>query len=100
MIRSKYIIRTIILLCLLLTSINSLAAQSKQVAAIPDTTVGKQLKDWLRVFASGNQDDFVRFIAGHYSKSLIEQDTAYDRADRQARIYLDARNLEPVWKLD
>jgi len=94
MIRSKNITRTIILLCLLLTSINSLAAQSKQDAAIPDTTVGKQLKDWLRVFASGNQDDFVRFIAGHYSKSLIEQDTAYDRADRQARIYLDARNLE------
>jgi hypothetical protein len=56
MIRSKYITRTIILLCLLLTSINSLAAQSKQEAAIPDTTVGKQLKDWLRVFASGNQD--------------------------------------------
>ncbi len=94
MIRSKNIIRTIILLCLLLASINSLHAQSKQEAAIPDTTVGKQLKDWLRVFASGNQDEFVRFIRERYGKPMLGQDTVVDYADRQARLYLDARSFD------
>ena len=74
-------------------SINSLTAQSRPNAVIPDTPAGKQLADWLRVFASGNQDDFVRFIAQRYSKSLLEQDTAINLADRQARTYLDSRGF-------
>lgn len=84
----------IALFCFLFIPINSLIAQSKQGAVIPDTPAGKQLTDWLRVFASGNQDDFVRFIAKHYSKSLLEQDTAVDRAGGQARAYLDARSFD------
>ena len=92
--RSKKTIVTIILLCLLLTPINALVAQAKQDVMIPDTPAGKQLKDWLRVFAGGSQDDFVRFIAERYSKSLIEQQgSAINWADRHARIYLDARNF-------
>jgi CubicO group peptidase (beta-lactamase class C family) len=84
----------VILICLLLTSIGSLTAQSKPEATIPDTPAGKQLKGWLRVFATGNQDDFVRFIGEHYSKSLLDQDTAIDHAGREARTYLDARSFE------
>ena len=84
----------VILFCLLLTSISSQTAQSKPDAAIPDTPAGKQLKGWLRVFATGNQDEFVRFIAEHYSKSLLDQDTAIDHAGRQARTYLDARSFD------
>lgn len=92
--RSKITNFTLTLLCLLLIPINSLTAQSKPNAVIPDTPAGKQLADWLRVFASGNQDDFVRFIAQHYSKSLLEQDTAIDRAGGQARAYLHARSFD------
>src|ERR1700730_17457036 len=90
----KVAILTIVLLCSMFVPINCLNAQPKQKAVIPDTPAGNQLKDWLRVFTSGNQDDFVRFIAEHYSKSLLEQDTAIDRAGGQARAYLDARSFE------
>lgn len=72
----------------------SLVAQSKQDVVIPDTPAGKQLKDWLLVFASGNQDDFVHFIAQRYGKSFLEQDTAIDRAGGQARAYLSARSFD------
>jgi CubicO group peptidase (beta-lactamase class C family) len=92
--RRKITISTITLLCLLLTSISSLTAQTKPDTVIPDTPAGKQLKDWLSVFAGGDQDQFVRFIAGHYSKSLLDQDTAIDRAGAQARTYLDSRRFE------
>ena len=92
--QSKNTILFATLICLLLIAVNSLIAQSKQNAVIPDTPAGKQLKDWLRLFASGNQDDFVRFIAQRYSKSLLEQDTAIDRADGQARAYLDSRGFD------
>lgn len=90
--RSKVI--TITLLCLLSIPVDSLAARPKQDALIPDTPAGKQLKDWLRVFARGDQSGFVSFIAERYSKALIEQDKAVDRADRQARVYTDARGFD------
>jgi len=80
--------------CLLFFSVLSSTAQSKQEAVIPDTPAGKQLADWLSLFASGNQDDFTRFIAERYSQSLLDQDKAHDRADRQARTYLDARGFD------
>ena len=83
-----------ILLCLLFVPLNSLTAQSEPDGPIPDTPAGRQLNGWLRVFASGNQDDFVRFIAEHYSKSLLDQDTAIDHAGREARTYLDARSFD------
>lgn len=92
--QTKVIISIITLFCLLFIPVNYLTAQAKQNAVIPDTPAGKQLTDWLRVFASGNQDEFTRFIAERYDKSLIEQDKAIDRADRQARVYLDARSFD------
>lgn len=91
---SRIKIPIVTVFCLLFIPINSLIAQSKQVAVIPDTPAGEQLKDWLRIFASGDQDAFTRFIAERYSKSLIERETAHDRADRQARVYLDARAFD------
>ena len=92
--RTKIKLSIIVLLSLFFTPLNLVTAQLKQNTALPDTPAGKQLADWLRVFASGNQDDFVRFVAGHYSKALLEQDTAIDRAGGQARAYLDARGFE------
>ena len=92
--QSKNTILFATLICFLLIAVNSLIAQSKQNAVIPDTPAGKQLKDWLSVFACGNQDDFVSFIAQRYRKSLLEQDTAIDRAGGQARAYLDTRGLD------
>jgi hypothetical protein len=91
--QAKNAILLITLFCLLFFPFSSVSAQSKENAAIPDTPAGRQLKDWLSVFARGNQDDFVRFIAQHYSKSLLEQDTAIDRAGGQARAYLHARSF-------
>jgi CubicO group peptidase (beta-lactamase class C family) len=91
--QSKITIFTVTLFCLLFIPISSLTAQSKQNAVIPNTPAGKQLADWLRIFASGNQDGFTSFIAERYSKSLLEQDKAIDRADRQARVYIDARSF-------
>lgn len=92
--RSKIRLFIIVVLSLSFSPLNLVTAQSNQNATLPDTTAGKQLADWLRVFASGNQDDFVRFIAEHYTKSLLEQDTAIDRAGRQAIAYLDARGFD------
>jgi hypothetical protein len=77
----------------LFVRVSFITGQLKQNAVIPDTPAGKQLKERLGVFATGNQDDFVRFIADNYSQALIEQDKAIDRADRQARVYPDARNF-------
>lgn len=94
MLSSKNITSTIILLCMLLTSINSLVAQPKQRAVIPDTPTGKQLTDWLRVFASGNQDEFTSFIAQRYGTALLEEVKAVNRSDRQARVYLEARSFD------
>jgi CubicO group peptidase (beta-lactamase class C family) len=82
------------LFCLLFLLTQSAAAQLRQGVVLPDTAAGKQLAEWLRVFAGGNQDAFTRFIAEHYSQTLLEQDKANDRADRQARIYLDALSFD------
>lgn len=79
--------------CLLLVPPVHTAAQPRRDANLPDTPAGKQLGDWLRVFAGGDQDAFAAFIAGRYSRALLEQDKAVDRADRQARVYLDARGF-------
>jgi CubicO group peptidase (beta-lactamase class C family) len=69
----------------------SSAAQTERSVTIPPTFAGEKLSAWLRVFAAGDQENYVRFIADNYTKKLLDEDTAHDRADRQARIYLDAR---------
>lgn len=81
-------------LCLLFFPVAHTAAQTGRGASIPDTPAGKQLRDWLRVFAGGDQDGFASFIAGRYAEPLLREDKAVDRADRQARVYLDARGFE------
>ena len=91
--KNKTTLFIITLFCLLFVQVGFVTGQSKQDTTIPDTIAGKKLKEWLRVFAAGNQNEFARFIAANYSKILIDQDTAVDRADRQARTYLDARNF-------
>ena len=58
---------------------------------IPQTPAGKHLADWLPVFERGSQDEFRSFIADRYSAELLKEDTAHDRADRQARSWLDTR---------
>ena len=82
------------LLCLLFISFGSAAAQQKQNTLLPETPAGKQLSEWLRVFAGGNQKQFTSFIDKHYTQALLDQDKAHDRADRQGRLYLDARSLD------
>ena len=78
----------------------SVLAQPKQDFGIPQTPAGKHLSDWLRIFARGNQEEFSGFIADRYSAALLKDDTAHDRADRQARSYLDTRghNIRTVEK--
>jgi hypothetical protein len=84
----------IVLPCLMGVPTLHIVGQPKQTVLIPDTPAGKQLKDWLHVFAAGNQEDFARFIAERYSESQLKETTAVDRADRQARVYLDARDFD------
>jgi CubicO group peptidase (beta-lactamase class C family) len=64
------------------------------LATVPDTPAGAQLNAWLRVFASGDQDAYTRFISEQYSKALLAESPAEDRASRAARIWLDARAFE------
>lgn len=80
--------------CLLLAPLDCLSKQPRRDALITNTPAGRQLRDWLRVFAGGDQDGFARFIAERYGAAPLEQDKAVDRADRQARVYLDARGFE------
>ena len=82
------------LLCFLFVSFDSAAGQPKRKSVLPDTPAGKQLSEWLRVFPGGNQKEFTRFIAERYTKALLDQDKAHDRADRQGRLYLDARGFD------
>lgn len=84
----------IISLYFFIISVNFLFAQTKQNSEIPNTPAGKQLSDWLRVFESGKQDAFKQFITANYSQTLLNEDTAHDRADRQARVFMDARGFD------
>jgi hypothetical protein len=87
--------KTILVIVLsLLIPAGSLTAQTKSTAVIPDTAAGIQLKAWLRVFASGDDALFMRFINEHYSKTLLAENDAAYRADRAARTYLDTRGFD------
>src|SRR5215204_1833090 len=68
-------------------------SQSKGSVSLPDTAAGRLLAAWLGVHATGNQVEYKNFIAEHYSEALLKEDTAHDRADRQARVYLDTRGF-------
>ncbi|HEX8172316.1 MAG TPA: serine hydrolase domain-containing protein [Thermoanaerobaculia bacterium] len=55
-----------------------------------------QLQAWLRVFASGDQPAFARFIAANYAKALLDETGADVRAGLAGRTWLDARAFEIV----
>ena len=78
---------------LLLLFSQPVPSQSKGSVPIPDTRAGKLLSAWVGVHATGNQLEYKRFIAEHYNEALLKEDTAHDRADRQARVYLDTRGF-------
>jgi CubicO group peptidase (beta-lactamase class C family) len=61
--------------------------------SIPATPAGTQLTAWLGTFAKGDQNAFKTFIGERYSEELLKEDTAHDRADRQARVYMDTRGF-------
>jgi CubicO group peptidase (beta-lactamase class C family) len=73
--------------------ISSTGTAAVAQSAMPDTPAANRLAAWLRVLAGGKQIEFKRFIGEHYSEALLKEDTAHDRADRQARLYLDTRGL-------
>src|SRR6185436_4108423 len=74
-----------IFICCLLLLISASAATAQNEIALPNTAAGKQLKEWLRVFDSGNDQTFKKFIIDNYSKALLTENDADYRADRQAR---------------
>ena len=83
----------LLLLCSLLIPVY--AAQQAPVkfsiereAVIPDTPAGKQLKDWLRVFAGGDQNGLSSALSPSVTaKPSSSRTRLVDRADRQARVY-------------
>jgi CubicO group peptidase (beta-lactamase class C family) len=82
-----------ILTCCLFFFVSVSAATAQNEVVLPNTAAGAQLKEWLRVFDSGDDAVFKRFISDHYSKSLLSENDADYRADRQARTYLDTRGF-------
>jgi CubicO group peptidase (beta-lactamase class C family) len=89
----KNILVIIVCVVSLLVPVGSLNAQGPGLV-IPDTRAGKQLKEWLQVFGSGDQEAFAHFVSEHFSKSLLAESNAIDRADRLARTYLDTRGFD------
>lgn len=72
-----------------------LSAQTNaQSIQIPNTASGKQLNEWLSVFARGDQAAFQNFIRDHYSSALLSETTVAETADRHARTYLDTRGFD------
>jgi len=69
-------------------------AQSQTTLVLPDTPAGTQMKEWLRVFSTGNDAEYERFIGEHYSKSLLAENDAAYRADRQARTFVDTQGFD------
>ncbi|HKP39244.1 MAG TPA: serine hydrolase domain-containing protein [Pyrinomonadaceae bacterium] len=87
----KFIVSTLI--CFLLLAISSGPIKAQTEVALPNTAAGNQLKEWLRVFDSADDQVFKRYIISHYSKSQLAENDADYRADRQARTYLDTRGF-------
>lgn len=86
--------------CVLFLIISASTASTQTQITLPDSNAGKQLREWLRVFDSGNDQSYIQFIANHYSKALLTENDADYRGDRQARIYLDTQgfNLRDIEK--
>lgn len=80
--------------CFLLLLISAGAARAQNEMALPDTPPGRQFKEWLRVFDSGNDQTFKQFISAHYSKALLTENDADYRADRAGRTYIDTQGFK------
>jgi CubicO group peptidase (beta-lactamase class C family) len=61
-----------------------------QETALPDTFAARQLGEWLRVFARGDQDAYTTFISERYAKALLVETSAAYRAGLAGRMFLDA----------
>lgn len=61
---------------------------------VPQTIAGRQLSKWLTVFSNGNQDRFVSYIDSNFHSTLLDQTSAYYRAERIARTYSDVRRFQ------
>jgi CubicO group peptidase (beta-lactamase class C family) len=70
-----------------------LFAFAAEATPLPDTPVGHQLAGWLAVFSRGDQTALEQFINTRFSKALLDESSAADRASRVARTYVDARGF-------
>ena len=84
----------LVIVCAFIAFSDSAPAQTRTTISVPDTPSGKQLKEWLRVFESGDQSAFMRFMNEHYGKVLLGESPVSERADRHARTYQDTRGFE------
>ncbi len=86
---------TYISFCVFLFSSATLhAVKTEPRVEIPDTPAGKQLAEWLKIFASADEPAFTKFIETHYTQKQLKETNAVDRTDRQVRTYMDVRNFE------
>lgn len=92
--RVRRLLTFTLLCCFIICSPAVNGTEKDPYAQVPNTPAGSQLVDWLRVFAGGEEENFLRFIETRYSKKLLAETNAVDRTDRQVRTYLDARSFE------
>src|SRR3954469_22317062 len=81
------------IICLLLSLSFAVATRAQAEVTVPDTSAGRQLREWLRALDTGNDQTYKQFISSHYGQSLLTENDADYRADRQARIYLDTQGF-------
>ena len=63
--------------------------QSKQEVAIPDTSAGRQLADFLRAINTGDINIIRNFITEHFDKSILNQRPAGNLGQGLSYIYKD-----------
>ena len=69
------------------------AVQSKQEAAIPDTSAGRQLADFLSAINTGDINIIRNFITEHFDKSTLKQRPASNLGQGLSYIYSDTGGL-------
>ena len=67
-------------------------AKDKNVT-LPDTPAGRQMTDFLKAFNSGDADLNRRFIAEHFAKTALKQNSLEERAARQKSLFTLTQGL-------